>query len=289
VRARRLAGLVALLAVVLVGGISAAGALGRQAQSPLIVVDHSIGGISIGMTQAQVEALYGPPGDSSAITVLGGGTGSLVHYHVHGGLLIVTYANGLVVSVSTNSSFYKTRAGVGPGSAYPLRPTAFGEDFCPGGAWDGGEGTGPTTVVTVFERDGGAIGDVIVAQFAYYDLCESVGANQELPDPRPPSVALSASVAPGGAGWVRSTPYGIDCPTACSRPFARDSSLSLEAHPTNGFTFTGWTGACTGAGACVVTMDEDKSVTAHFTGKYVPPPPPPPDPPGGGGGGEGSG
>ncbi len=30
-------------------------------------------------------------------------------------------------------------------------------------------------------------------------------------------------------------------------------------------TFAGWTGACTGAAACIVTMDGAKSVTATFT------------------------
>jgi hypothetical protein len=32
-----------------------------------------------------------------------------------------------------------------------------------------------------------------------------------------------------------------------------------------GSTFTGWSGACTGSGSCVVTMDATKSVTATFT------------------------
>jgi uncharacterized repeat protein (TIGR02543 family) len=32
-----------------------------------------------------------------------------------------------------------------------------------------------------------------------------------------------------------------------------------------GWSFTGWSGACTGTGSCVVTMDASKSVTASFT------------------------
>jgi len=31
------------------------------------------------------------------------------------------------------------------------------------------------------------------------------------------------------------------------------------------YSFTGWSGACTGTGSCVVTMDAAKSVTATFT------------------------
>ncbi len=39
-------------------------------------------------------------------------------------------------------------------------------------------------------------------------------------------------------------------------------TLSAEADP--GSQFTGWSGACTGTDACMVTMDEDRAVTAMF-------------------------
>src|SRR5438093_441231 len=32
----------------------------------------------------------------------------------------------------------------------------------------------------------------------------------------------------------------------------------------SGYQFTGWSGACTGTGACSVAMTSDKSVTANF-------------------------
>ena len=38
----------------------------------------------------------------------------------------------------------------------------------------------------------------------------------------------------------------------------------LTAIPNAGYTFTGWTGDCSGAGECTVTLDADRSVTANF-------------------------
>jgi len=40
--------------------------------------------------------------------------------------------------------------------------------------------------------------------------------------------------------------------------------VSLTAAPNAGYTFTGWSGDCSGAGECTVTMDADISVTANF-------------------------
>lgn len=41
--------------------------------------------------------------------------------------------------------------------------------------------------------------------------------------------------------------------------------VTLTATPAEGWSFTGWSGACTGAGDCVVIMDGNKSVSATFT------------------------
>ena len=43
------------------------------------------------------------------------------------------------------------------------------------------------------------------------------------------------------------------------------SHVTVIANPTDGHQFSEWDGECTGKGACVVTMDADKSVTANFT------------------------
>ncbi len=41
--------------------------------------------------------------------------------------------------------------------------------------------------------------------------------------------------------------------------------VSVTATQAEGYIFSNWSGACTGNGACVVTMDDNKSVTAVFT------------------------
>jgi uncharacterized repeat protein (TIGR02543 family) len=41
--------------------------------------------------------------------------------------------------------------------------------------------------------------------------------------------------------------------------------VSLVARPASGWTFAGWSGACTGSGTCGVTLSSDQTVTARFT------------------------
>ena len=47
--------------------------------------------------------------------------------------------------------------------------------------------------------------------------------------------------------------------------YSEDAVVSVTATANVGYTFTGWSGACSGTGACSVTMDADKTVTANFT------------------------
>lgn len=67
-----------------------------------------------------------------------------------------------------------------------------------------------------------------------------------------------------GAGTVTSSPAGINCGSACAASFFEGAQVTLAATPISGSRFTGWTGACSGLGACVVTMSEARSVTATF-------------------------
>src|SRR5262245_42395273 len=89
-----------------------------------------------------------------------------------------------------------------------------------------------------------------------------------------PAPVLTVSVT--GAGKVTSNPAGIDCGSDCSEPYPRQATgapqvVELQAIPGAG-QFEGWGGACSGTGACSVTMSADKSVSARFSS---PPPPPP--------------
>ena len=76
--------------------------------------------------------------------------------------------------------------------------------------------------------------------------------------------ALSVGKNGTGSGTVSSTPAGINCGATCSANFSSGTNVGLTATPAAGSSFTGWGGACSGTGACDVSMDSAKSVTATF-------------------------
>ena len=79
---------------------------------------------------------------------------------------------------------------------------------------------------------------------------------------------LTVNKAGGGSGTVTSNPAGISCGTSCttqSASFANGTNVTLTAAAASGSTFAGWSGACTGTGACTVSMTQARSVTAAFS------------------------
>ncbi len=63
-----------------------------------------------------------------------------------------------------------------------------------------------------------------------------------------------------------SSPAGIDCGTTCEADYTDSTEITLTATPDPGNSFTGWSGGgCSGTGACVVSANNDTSVTATFT------------------------
>ena len=77
---------------------------------------------------------------------------------------------------------------------------------------------------------------------------------------------LTVTKAGTGSGTVTSSPAGINCGAACSASFMNGASVTLSAAAASGSTFGGWSGACTGTGACTVSMTQARSVTATFNG-----------------------
>ncbi|MEZ4402931.1 MAG: DUF4215 domain-containing protein [Kofleriaceae bacterium] len=75
---------------------------------------------------------------------------------------------------------------------------------------------------------------------------------------------LTVTTAGAGTGTVTSSPTGITCPGTCSAAYTTGALVQLTATPNGTDTFSGWTGACTGTGTCLVTMDAAKAVTATF-------------------------
>ncbi len=75
---------------------------------------------------------------------------------------------------------------------------------------------------------------------------------------------LTVTPAGGGSGSVASTPPGIACPGDCSEEYEQTVQVDLVATPAPGSYFVGWSGDCSGAGACSLPMSVDRAVTANF-------------------------
>ena len=86
------------------------------------------------------------------------------------------------------------------------------------------------------------------------------------PSPQDPSIGAPVQrtlhVVVSGSGSVRSPQ--ASCSSDCTASFASGTALHLEALPSAGAMFKGWTGACSGTGACDVRLDADAEVHAAF-------------------------
>ena len=76
---------------------------------------------------------------------------------------------------------------------------------------------------------------------------------------------LTVTTGGTGTGAVSSNPIGIACGADCSESFAHGTMVALTATAGTSSAFTGWTGACSGVGPCIVTMDMARAVGATFT------------------------
>jgi hypothetical protein len=73
------------------------------------------------------------------------------------------------------------------------------------------------------------------------------------------------SVSEAGNGTVTSGNGNINCGSTCSASYLSGAVVTLVANPASGWSFSGWGGACSGTGGCVVTMNQAQSVSAAFT------------------------
>ncbi|KAB2968837.1 MAG: peptidase M14 [Thermoanaerobaculia bacterium] len=101
-----------------------------------------------------------------------------------------------------------------------------------------------TTDVSV-TRDGWYVDDIVV---------------QAVPPQAPQAMAVSVV----GSGTVTSSPPGISCPSDCGESYAYGTPVVLTAAPAPSWSFTGWSGDCSGTGTCNLTMSAAHAVTATF-------------------------
>jgi uncharacterized repeat protein (TIGR02543 family) len=83
--------------------------------------------------------------------------------------------------------------------------------------------------------------------------------------PAASTTPVNLSVTTTAGGSIRSSPAGIQCGSTCSASYSSGTVVSLSATPATGYAFAGWDGACSGTGACNITMDAAKGVAARFT------------------------
>jgi hypothetical protein len=80
-----------------------------------------------------------------------------------------------------------------------------------------------------------------------------------------PTARLTVTVT--GSGVVGSVQAGIACGggyTACAVDFLRGTNLSLLVAPSQGWSFAGWSGACSGTSGCALALTDARTVNATF-------------------------
>ena len=82
----------------------------------------------------------------------------------------------------------------------------------------------------------------------------------------PPLTSYNLNVIRTGLGVVTSNPVGINCGVGanCQASYVESTTVTLTATPATNRIFTGWSGDCSGRGACSVLMNSSKTVYANF-------------------------
>ena len=136
---------------------------------------------------------------------------------------------------------------------------SFSWDFGDGGTASGPSPThtflteGKFTVTLTLKDDGG---------FSFSTTRQVSVANST------PKFALKVKKTGTGTGKVESTSPAspkIVCGTECEKEFEEGKVVTLKQEASSGSVFVGWGGACSGTGACEVTMSGAKEVTATFS------------------------
>ncbi|MFO7545575.1 MAG: InlB B-repeat-containing protein [Trueperaceae bacterium] len=79
-----------------------------------------------------------------------------------------------------------------------------------------------------------------------------------------PGVALTLTFDGSGIITIEGPGSTRDCSEDCSLPYGVGDEVTLTAVGSGDLTFAGWTGACTAAGPCTLSLDEDADVGARF-------------------------
>jgi fibronectin type 3 domain-containing protein len=123
-----------------------------------------------------------------------------------------------------------------------------------------------TTITPSYQDSGLSSGFTYTYTVKAYDQAGNTsGLSSPLSITLPPSTStLSVSIV--GNGMLTSSPTGIRCPSnSCSASYETGSTVTLTAKPDKRWKFTGWSGACSGTGECVIQLLNDQVVEATFS------------------------
>jgi len=142
--------------------------------------------------------------------------------------------------------------------------------------WPGTNVTSLTTQSSLFTNwNAGNAGNYLLANS---EACKGAATDATDPGTNLTTLAsvLAGNAAPGGTsytltvtnaggGTVTDNLSQISCPSTCTGTYSSGTNVTLTATANAGYTFSGWTGACSGTGTCVVTMTSNMAVTATFS------------------------
>jgi len=80
---------------------------------------------------------------------------------------------------------------------------------------------------------------------------------------------LTVTQAGSGNGMITNSQEDISCGEDCSEQYTFGTSVTLIVTPNPDSSFKAWSGACTGAGPCTVTMSANNSVSAIFSKTFT--------------------
>jgi hypothetical protein len=81
-----------------------------------------------------------------------------------------------------------------------------------------------------------------------------------------PTAVLSVDFR--GAGQVTDDTGALNCSGDCSTEYMIGANVTLTATTVSGWSFDGWSGACSGTNPCTLLMDQDRAVMARFSADY---------------------
>ncbi|MDP3769884.1 MAG: PHB depolymerase family esterase [Candidatus Sungbacteria bacterium] len=164
----------------------------------------------------------------------------------------ITYQKGIETCEMYSSS--NKKAEVGLCTANPLQKIKEGTIV-----YDGGGHIIPGGIRNPGSTDADVPTQDISANAAMWEFFKKHPLEIEVIMQSKPTLTTSVT----GSGSITGT--GINCGADCTEKYASGASITLTATPSTGYTFSGWSGVCTGTKTtCTITMDTDKSAGANF-------------------------